>query len=192
MTKRLKFNLIVAMCKNNGIGLNGKLPWSIKEDLAFFSKTTIGQKNNAVIMGRKTWESLPSKFQKTGLPFRDNFILSSKLEITTNDNSKINNIIKSFVNITKLIDYLQDSSNKVYDELWVIGGSELYKSFLEQDLIDKCVITFINKDYESDTILEGILPSGTPNYSLLEKRFELINSIPLIENVIIKEYIRSR
>lgn len=184
MTKRLKFNLIVAMCKNNGIGLNGKLPWNIKEDLSFFSKTTIGQKNNAVIMGRKTWESLPSKFQKTGLPFRDNFILSSKLDIdemSTNDNSKINNIIKSFVNITKLIDYLEHETSKNYDELWVIGGSELYKSFLEQDLINKCVITFINKDYDCDTV-----------FPELDKRFKLINNIPLIENVIIKEYIKTK
>ena len=175
MTKRLKFNLIVAMCKNNGIGLNGKLPWNIKEDLAFFSKTTIGQKNNAVIMGRKTWESLPSNFLKTGLPFRDNFILSSKLDME--HITKNNNIIKSFVNITKLIDYLQD---KVYDELWIIGGSELYKTFLELDLIDKCIITYIDKDYESDVY-----------FPILDKRFELINNIPLIENIIIKEYIKT-
>jgi dihydrofolate reductase len=188
----LKFNLIVALCKNNGIGINNRLPWSIKEDMAFFSKTTIGQKNNAVIMGRKTWESLPKKYQQTGLPFRDNFILSSSLSLDTlidntkeNQENQNNNIIKSFENIDNLINYL-NNINKNYDELWVIGGSEIYNSFLKRDLINKCVISFIDKKYECDAF-----------FPQLDKIFKVTNMFNLIENnsydfnIYIKEYTKN-
>ena len=68
---------ILACTKKGGIGLNGKLPWRIKEDMMLFKKittttaATISQ--NAVIMGRKTWESIPKKFRP--LPNRINIIL---------------------------------------------------------------------------------------------------------------------
>ena len=60
------FNLIVALCKNNGIGKNGDIPWKITKDLKYFKDVTSFNKNsgeNVVIMGRKTWESIPEKFK---------------------------------------------------------------------------------------------------------------------------------
>ena len=68
----MNFKIIVAATKKFGIGLNNKLPWRIPEDLKHFSKTTIGKGNNAIIMGRKTWESIGSK----PLPKRHNIIIS--------------------------------------------------------------------------------------------------------------------
>lgn len=50
--------MIVATSKNGGIGLNGKMPWYIPSDMSFFKEKTIGNGNNAVIMGKNTWESL--------------------------------------------------------------------------------------------------------------------------------------
>ena len=50
----MNYNIIVAICKNNGIGYNNKIPWYIKEDLKLFSNLTRGNNNNnAIIMGRK-------------------------------------------------------------------------------------------------------------------------------------------
>ena len=66
-------NIIVAYCKNNGIGKDNSLVWNIKDDMAKFKRLTIGNKNNAVIMGRKTYESLNNI---NGLVNRDNLILS--------------------------------------------------------------------------------------------------------------------
>ena len=70
---------ILACTHNGGIGLNGKLPWRLKEDMKLFKRitTTIQNPNdegkqNAVIMGRKTWESIPNKFRP--LPNRINII----------------------------------------------------------------------------------------------------------------------
>ena len=52
-------NIIVACCKNFGIGFRNKLPWHLKKDLKYFKENTIGDGNAAVVMGRKTWLSIP-------------------------------------------------------------------------------------------------------------------------------------
>ena len=70
-------NLIVAHCRHRGIGFKNTLPWFIKSDLKRFKHLTIGNGNNAVIMGRKTWESLPVKHQP--LSNRTNVIISNTI-----------------------------------------------------------------------------------------------------------------
>ncbi len=67
-------NLIVGFCKNRGIGLKNALPWHLKKDLVRFKKLTIGDGDNAVIMGRNTWNSLPKKWKP--LPKRTNIVLT--------------------------------------------------------------------------------------------------------------------
>lgn len=98
MTKTIlpRFSIIVASTLDNGIGCNGKLPWRIKRDMEWFKYLTThhisisnpnesdsnkiflddtsSQNENVVIMGRKTWESIPSKFRP--LPKRTNVVLS--------------------------------------------------------------------------------------------------------------------
>ena len=71
-------NLIVAYCRNRGIGFKNKLPWKLSSDMNRFKNLTIGDGNNAVIMGRNTWESLPQKFKP--LPKRSNIVLSTKYD----------------------------------------------------------------------------------------------------------------
>ena len=69
----MNFKLIVAVDKNNGIGKNNKIPWYFSEDLKYFAKMTKGGGNNAIIMGRKTYESIGNY----PLPKRTNIIISS-------------------------------------------------------------------------------------------------------------------
>ena len=64
-------NIIVAACKNRGIGLNNKLPWKLKKEMNIFANLTKGNGKNAVIMGKNTWYSLPK-----ALPKRANFVIS--------------------------------------------------------------------------------------------------------------------
>ena len=137
----MKFKLIVAVCKGGGIGINSTLPWSIKEDLKYFSKVTKGNGNNAIIMGRKTFESIGSK----SLPKRDNLILT-RSEIKNNDDL-CGNIF--YFNSIKSIQIFCE--NKKYDEAWIIGGEEIYKLFLNNNLIDMCSITYINHKFHCDT-----------------------------------------
>lgn len=141
-------NIIVAYCKNNGIGYNNNMPWKIKSDLQKFKSLTIGNGNNAVIMGKNTFLSLNSK----SLVKRDNLILSSTLNI---DNLNNNNITKSFKSIESLKDFI---SIKNYDTIWVIGGEKIYKLFLENNIlsINNIYITYINNEYECDTFFPNI------------------------------------
>ena len=151
-------NIIVAYCKNNGIGYNNNMPWKIKSDLQKFKSLTIGNGNNAVIMGKNTFLSLNSK----SLVKRDNLILSSTLNI---DNLNNNNITKSFKNIESLKDFI---SIKNYDTIWIIGGEKIYKLFLESNIfqINNIYVTYINNDYECDTFFPII---DTNKFSFISK-----------------------
>ena len=140
----IKYNLIVAMCKNKGIGYKGYLPWPfIKEDMHFFSKMTRGKtQNNCIIMGRNTWDSLPGK---RPLPYRDNLVLSSTLEL--NECMPDEHVTKSFKTLDDLDSYCKEQK---YDTCWVIGGAIIYEQFLERNLIEKCYITYIDMEYKCD------------------------------------------
>ena len=60
-----KFNIILALDSQNGLGKDGDLAWRIREDMKYFKKITMGDSSaqNAVVMGRKTWDSIPEKFK---------------------------------------------------------------------------------------------------------------------------------
>ena len=104
--------MIVAVSSlSRGIGYKNKIPWKLSGDMKYFRKKTIGRGNNAVIMGRKTWESLPST-----LPKRDNLILSRTLSHPN-----------AFASIDAMMGHI---SGKKYDDVWVIGGDTIYKQFM--------------------------------------------------------------
>ena len=143
-------NLIVAICKNNGIGYKNTLPWKISSDLKKFKKLTQGKGNNAIIMGKNTYESI-----KKSLPNRDNLILSTQIEIDKIHNE--NKITKSFNNLNLLHDFIK---LKNYDEIWIIGGSQIYDLFLnntnEMLKVNKIYISYIDKEYDCDTFFPKI------------------------------------
>ena len=147
----MKFNIIVATDINNGIGKNGLLPWDkIKEDMKYFSKKTTGNKNNAIVMGRKTMESIPSKL----LPNRHNIILSRTLQNIDHYFIKQNEIDnKKYTLCKNMKDVIDFCSHYNFDNVWVIGGGEIYKEiiFNYYNYIDKCFITKIKQNYNCDT-----------------------------------------
>ena len=156
-------NIIVAYCKNNGIGKDNALLWNIKEDMAKFKRLTTGNKNNAIIMGRKTYESLNNV---NGLANRDNLILSKSLNIE----KKISkNIVKSFETLQNLEEYVK---LKNYDEVWIIGGEQIYKLFLTNYNnkktifnINEIIITYIEKEFDCDSYFPN-LEQYTKKYNL--------------------------
>ena len=122
-------SLIVAMDKNNLIGKNNKIPWHIPGELKRFRAITMGK---PIIMGRKTFESIGKP-----LDGRENVVL-------TNNKSYKQAGVKSYNNISEVI---SDFTN--YDEIFIIGGSEIYALVLP--LAHKLYVTKIDKIYDGDT-----------------------------------------
>ena len=133
-------SLIAAVDKNNAIGKDNKLLFHIKEDLLFFKETTI---NHTIIMGRKTFESLPGV-----LPLRKHIIL------TRDKNYKVNNPQVKIESSLKSL--LEDLKNKD-EEVFIIGGGEIFEQVMESGLVDKIYLTKINKSVEdADTFFPKI------------------------------------
>ena len=133
----MELQLIVAVAKSNlGIGKNNQLLWHLPADMHFFKQTTIGF---PVITGRKNYESIPEKFRP--LADRKNIILTHQKNYAAPGAIVVNNII----------DAIQEAQKEKKDKCFVIGGGEIYKLFLAQNLVDKLIITWVNTDIEADT-----------------------------------------
>lgn len=133
----MQINLIWAQAKDRVIGKNGSMPWHLPEDLAHFKRTTLG---HPVIMGRKTWDSLPAKFRP--LPGRMNLVISS--DAATRENLKKNGALPAL----RLREALLICEQLANTEVWVIGGAQIYAQALP--LADKLVITEIDAAFEGD------------------------------------------
>ena len=105
----MEIHLIWAQDKNGGIGENGKLPWYISEDLKKFKKITLG---STIIMGRKTWDSLPIK----PLPKRDNIVLSSTKQAGVATYNSLDNCLNQL-------------KKQQLQKVFIIGGRSIYKMF---------------------------------------------------------------
>lgn len=148
-----KINVIVAICKNRGIGYNNNIPWGyIKKDMQNFRKLTIGNGNNAIIMGKNTFFSLP----KGPLLRRDNYVLSSSMtynEIKDIKNNYIGSNLEFFKNKDELDKYIKE---KEYDEIWIIGGEQIYKLYINSEYINEIHLTYIDNEYKCDRFFPNI------------------------------------
>jgi dihydrofolate reductase len=159
--------IIVATCKNFGIGFKNKLPWNLKSDLVKFKHLTIGNGNNAIVMGSNTWNSLP----KQPLHNRFNCILSNSIEVDKK-NAKV------FNNVDNLIEFTQ---SKKFDDVWIIGGEQIYNLFLEKDLVNNIFLTKIYENYVCDTYFKY------PNTFKLTNSSNIMNSQNILYNFNILE-----
>lgn len=145
----MNINMIWAQDINNAIGKNGDLPWRIPEDLKNFKNIT----NNAtIIMGRKTWDSLPIK----PLPNRRNIVISSMEQQD----------VESYTSIEKCIDLLTNTEKDL--DVYIIGGMSIYKFFYEY--ANTLYITFIDKSYpDTDTFFPISLKQIKSDFNLESK-----------------------
>lgn len=130
-------SIIVAIAKNNVIGKDNKLIWHISEDLKRFKSITSGK---SMIMGRKTFESLPGI-----LPNREHIIL------TRDKNFKVDS---DKVKVVNDLDTLIEKYSNCEDEVFVIGGAEIYKQLLPY--AHKLYLTKIDTDFKGDTYFPQI------------------------------------
>ena len=116
------------MTADGVIGLNGKIPWHYSADLRRFKQLTL---NSTVIMGRKTWESLPRK----PLPERQNIVVTST----------------SHPNTDHYADLVQALKNAQYEDVWIIGGAALYR-----EAINYCTvldITYVPDEIKDESAI---------------------------------------
>ena len=125
---------IVAAAKNNVIGKNNELPWNIPEDMKWFRERTKGR---ALIMGRKTFESLGHP-----LPHRLNVVVTRQRDYKTPKSVPVK------PSIEEAIEYCKPLIDQYHSELFIIGGGEIYKQSLP--LVDTIFLTRIHKDFEGD------------------------------------------
>ena len=141
------FHLIVAMDEKYGVGKNGQLPWHLSADLKHFKDITTQvdspEKKNIVVMGRKTWDSLPEKFRP--LPQRINVVLSRRENLVLPAGVWQ---IKSFDDIPELV---QNQLKGVAEKVFVIGGAEVFRLALQKLSRCRLHITHIAGDFGCDT-----------------------------------------
>lgn len=155
-----KVKIILAQDAGYGIGYKGQLPWKdepCKEDMELFRSLTTSSPNNAVIMGYNTWSSIPTKYRP--LPNRSNIVMT---------NSHRSEVMGPYIQ-SKSDVYVCSNWDEVnrhltsshYDDIWVIGGVEIYRSAIEYDgiLIDGVYRTTFKKKYLCDKYIdiEGLL-----------------------------------
>ena len=158
----MNIHIIWAQDNNGGIGKNNALPWHISEDLQNFKKITL---DNPVIMGRKTWDSLPKK----PLPNRRNIVLSSKKISEVECYSSISNCIQSLE-----IDDTPD--------IFVIGGEMIYNSFFSH--ADILHITFIEQS------INGIDTFFPININKIKETYQIIEENELTKGCIYTRWIK--
>ncbi|GAA1801743.1 dihydrofolate reductase [Agromyces neolithicus] len=139
MSAAPKLGLIWAEAHHGVIGAGGVMPWHVPEDLAHFKQVTLG---SPVVMGRKTWDSLPERFRP--LPGRDNIVVTRNSEWTA----------EGAVRAGSIDDGLALAGASEPDRIWVIGGAELFGRLI--DRADRLEVTELDLDMPGDTYAPSI------------------------------------
>ncbi|MDB5731422.1 MAG: dihydrofolate reductase [Variovorax sp.] len=126
-----RLNLIYARAANGVIGKDGTMPWHLPEDLAHFKCLTAGC---PVIMGRKTWDSLPPRFRP--LPGRANIVVTRQPDWQQIGARRASSLDEAL------------SICEQAPEVWVVGGAQIYAEALP--LAQRAVVTEIARDFEGD------------------------------------------
>lgn len=157
MTKKIA--LVAACCRSNGIGKDGNLPWRLRSEMDFFTRITstvldsapglAGDeqvKKNAVIMGTRTYMSIPPSFRP--LKNRVNVVLSRTI------NEAPAGVEFLFRSLDEAVKKLSEMPN--IDQLYVIGGSEVYNESVARSDCDLIFLTKIDADFDCDRFFPSI------------------------------------
>lgn len=147
----MRVSLIVAVSENGVIGKDNDLIWHLPNDMKFFKETTQG---HHVIMGRKNFESIPHKFRP--LPNRTNIIISRQSDYVAEDCIVVNS----------LEDSLKIAQKNGDVEPFIIGGGQIYKLAIENNLINRIYLTRIHHSFEGDTFF----PNLSEDWKIIERK----------------------
>ena len=136
----MRLSIIVAMSRNNAIGVNNELPWHLPEDLKNFKKLSL---NKPIIMGRNTFDSIGRP-----LPERDNIVLSRNAEMN-NENIFLAN------NQDRALDLAEGFAKKRQcDEIMIIGGEQIYRMFFRS--VSRVYLTLVDTNISGDAFFPAL------------------------------------
>jgi dihydrofolate reductase len=135
---------IAAVADNGTIGISGDLPWHLPDDLKYFQRITTG---HPVITGRKNYESIPEKYRP--LKGRVNIVVTRNPAYEA-PGAKVCGSIEEAIAIAAELDQ---------EEIFVIGGGEMYRAALQQGLVDRLYLTLVHADIAGDTSFPMIDPA---------------------------------
>ncbi len=144
----MKKVIVAAVSENGVIGRDEDIPWYFPEDLKHFKEVTL---NNPVVMGRKTFESLPEDYKP--LPDRTNIVLT-----------RSGPDLPESVKVVNSLEDAWSTAEKFGETVYVIGGSSIYRQVLDE--ADKMVLTRIHDHYEGDTFFPDW---NTEDWELVEE-----------------------
>ena len=165
--------MILAMDLDGCIGKDDGLPWRLRADMLRFKRLTVGKGNNAVLMGRTTWESLPEAYRP--LNNRLNIVVSRNQEYTVDG-------VNVALSIEKGLALAEENESEI---CWIIGGANVYEQCRE--LVEEIHVTMVNtndsgeirvglftEDYWEKEVVETV-PSDDKNehettYMILRRR----------------------
>jgi dihydrofolate reductase len=127
-TEALRVGLIWAEAKNGVIGAEGGMPWYVPEDLAHFKEVTLGA---PVVMGRKTWDSLPERFRP--LEGRENIVITRQQDWSAEGARRAATVAEAV---------------RGKDEVWIIGGAEIFRQVIGD--ADRLEVTEIDLEVAGD------------------------------------------
>jgi dihydrofolate reductase len=136
----MKLGLIFARARNGVIGRDGVLPWHLPEDLAHFKRTTLGA---PVLMGRKTWDSLPPRFRP--LPGRQNVVITRDAQWQAPGADRAGTLEEALALCAGA------------DVAWITGGAEIFRLAIPRAHL--AVITEIDADFDGDVSAPALGPS---------------------------------
>lgn len=134
---KARINMIYARAANGVIGRDNAMPWHLPEDLAHFKKLTLG---SPVVMGRKTWDSLPPKFRP--LPGRTNVVITRQVDWKAEGAHTAPSLAAALARCNAAAD------------VWVIGGAQIYA--LAEPLAQRIEVTEIAQDFEGDAFAPAL------------------------------------
>ncbi len=149
----MKLHLIFARARNGVIGNKGGMPWHLPEDLAHLKRTTMGC---PVIMGRKTWDSLPPKFRP--LPGRLNVVVTRQVDWRADGAVRANSLAQA-IELCSPDGDAGEQASAGWTDIWVLGGSQIYAQALP--LAITAVVTEIDADFEGDAYAPQFGPEWT-------------------------------
>ena len=147
----VKIHAIAACCSNYGIGVNGDLPWNLPKEYKHFLSVTKGSppngKQNAVVMGRSTWFSIPEKYRP--LRSRINIVMSRKMKLEEFTEPRPQVVVSSLEELVSLLSS-EEWKGKIHD-VFNCGGSTLYNEIIASPFSGYVYLTRVSGEYKCDT-----------------------------------------